>query len=144
MFTKIMVPVDGSENSYQALKYGAEIAKRFDAKLTILHVIPLTPRTIGITNSASITLVESLIRELHNEGEGFLAKAKEIAKPYGIECAFEITSGAPAQEILDRATADYDLIVIGSRGMGGVKGLILGSVSDRVSHAAKQPVLIVH
>ena len=144
MFTNILVPIDGSENSYKALQCGAEIAKRFEAKLTAYHVVPLTSRTIGITSSASITLLESLIQELKNEGEGYLAKAKTILKPYSIEYDTAISFGSPAQEICEKAADKYDLVVIGSRGMGGVKGLILGSVSDRVTHISKQPVLVVH
>ncbi len=145
MFTNILVPIDGSANSYKALQYGTEIAKRFNAMLTVFHVIPLTSRTIGLTNTASVTLIESLIRELQKEGEGFLAKAKEMLEPYSILYNTEMASGVPAQEICEKASADkFDLIVIGSRGMGEVKGLLLGSVSDRVSHMAKQPVLIVH
>ncbi len=144
MFSKILIPVDGSENSFKALHYGAEIAKRFDADITVLHVVPLTQRTIGITNSASVTLVESLIRELESEGEGYLARAAKILEPYSVRVRTQIESGTPAHEICRIASDKYDLIIIGSRGMGEVKGLLLGSVSDRVSHTAKQPVMIIH
>ncbi len=143
MFTKILVPVDGSENSYRALRYGAEIAKRFEAKLTVFHVVPINSRTIGITSAASVTLIESLIRELRAAGEGYLAEADKILKPFALKYDKEMLAGSPAQEISQKAGDKYDLIVIGSRGMGEVKGLILGSVSDRVAHLAKQPVLIV-
>ena len=144
MFTNILVPIDGSENSYKALQCGAEIAERFKAKLTVLHVIPLTSRTIGITSASSVTLLESLIQELKTEGEGYIAKAKTILNPFSIEYDTKMSFGSPAQEIAEKAADKYDLIVIGSRGMGEVKGLFLGSVSDRVTHISKQPVLVVH
>ena len=63
----------------------------------------------------------------------------------GVPYAFRLETGHPAEVIVRLAETDgFDLVVLGSRGLGGVKEFLLGSVSNRVSHHARCPVLIVH
>ncbi|MCL6611289.1 MAG: universal stress protein [Peptococcaceae bacterium] len=138
MYKKILVPVDGSEFSRAALKHGAELARITGAHLTAVHVLDLPPQMKSLK---SYPLLKDKLAE---EGEKILGEAREISAPYNISFSERMCLGAPADEILHEARQGrYDLIVIGSRGMGEVKSWLLGSVSRRVVKHAKCPVLVV-
>ena len=73
-----------------------------------------------------------------------MAEYAEIAKARGVKAETMLVRGHPARAILDAAKAKgTDLIVVGSRGLGGVKGLLLGSVSNAVVQNSKVPVMVV-
>jgi len=141
MFKKILIPVDGSENSFKAAKTAASMIANSDCLVTIFHVIELPT----IHSRPEFTQVLNLLKEdIENEGK----KIIEISKSYfnnDKNLTSKITYGQPASEIISESNkSNYDLIVLGSRGLGEFKGIMLGSVSDRVSHNAKASVLIVH
>lgn len=138
MYKKILAPVDGSENSRQALKHGAELARSIGAHLTVIHVLDLPPQ---LKSLKSYQLVRDQLME---EGEKILKDAVEICRSYNIPFSEKLSKGIPADEILHESReGNYDLIVIGSRGMGEVKGWVMGSVSRRVARHARCPVLVV-
>ena len=102
----------------------------------MLHVIPI--RVYAFAE------VGAVLSEDVEEGEEILRRGVELAKSLGLEADRRLGKGIPAEEILRVAEEEgVDLIVIGSRGLSGVKAFLLGSVSDKVSHHAKCPVLIV-
>ena len=141
-FSKILVPVDRSESSKRALEYALKLANSNKSKVTILHVVePLSsvPETEVAIHAVEVA-AENLARELL---DGLADKAQ---KDYGIKPELVWRVGHPADVILDVAkekAAGSDLIVMGSRGLGGFKEMLLGSVSHAVVNHAKMPVLIV-
>jgi len=138
MYKKILTPVDGSEHSKHALKQGAKLAKLTGAQLTVIHVLDLPPQ---LKSLKSYPLVKDQLRD---EGKKIIAEAGEICAAMGISYTDKVVVGVPADEVLqEQEEGGYDLLVIGSRGMGEVKGWILGSVSTRVVRYAKCPVLVV-
>ncbi|MDH5795634.1 MAG: universal stress protein [Candidatus Bathyarchaeota archaeon] len=143
MFSRILVGLDGSEYSVKALEFAIDLAKKYRSQLVLVHVVM---RQIYAINppEAGILAGTAIVRELEAEGKAILAKGEETVKAQGLPVEVRLRQGVPAEELL-RAAADEkaDLIVLGSRGLSQVKAFLLGSVSDKVSHHAKCPILIV-
>jgi nucleotide-binding universal stress UspA family protein len=138
-----LVGLDGSEYSLKALGFAVDLAKKYSSQLVLVHVVL---RQIYAINppEAGILAGTAIVRELEAEGKAILAKGEETVKAQGLPVEVRLRQGVPAEELL-RAAADEkaDLIVLGSRGLSQVKAFLLGSVSDKVSHHAKCPTLIV-
>jgi len=127
--SKILVPVDGSENAEKALQIAVLLAKKTDAKMTLLYV----------QESGLFKLRPKVTKEV---GARILANATDQVE--GIEPEKKLESGDPAKTIIQTADKDdYDIIVMGSRGLGAIGRFLLGSVSDHVIHHANRSVLIV-
>jgi nucleotide-binding universal stress UspA family protein len=143
LFSKILVGLDGSDYSLKALDFATDLAKKYQSQLVLVHVVM---RQIYAINppEAGVLAGTAIVRELEEDGKAILAKGEEIVKAQGIPVETRLKQGVPAEELL-RAGADekVDLIVLGSRGLSQVRAFFLGSVSDKVSHHAKCPTLIV-
>lgn len=141
MISKILVPVDGSSHADLAAEKAAEIAEKFNAKVTFYYVI--FPPSRYMVVDIPPDFFQNLLDEMEKQGQDLLARYVE--KYQGrVSVSSLIDFGHPADMICRRAEEDkYDMIVIGSRGLGAIKGYLLGSVSDRVSHHARVSVLIV-
>lgn len=139
MYKKILVPVDGSQDSYCALKEGELLAKAFDSKLIILTV--LTDTNV-IEHYPGNFLSTDFKKAQEQRGQKILDKAlATIDYKDDVETCVRI--GRASEEILKCSEEkNVDLIVIGSRGLGGFSRTLLGSVSDKVLNAAKVPVLV--
>lgn len=138
MISKILVPVDGSEHANKAMQYALDLAKKYEAKVTLIHIVarPLYAYDAAIAVDVSSSLLA--------EGREILRRAQEMLDRLGFSAESKLVEGNPAEEILRLADSEQsDLIVMGSRGLNPVKAFFLGSVSNRVSHYAKCPVLIV-
>ena len=137
MIQKILVPVDGSECTEKTIDFACDIAKKFRSELILLCVVP-QPILFGVEAG----IVD--FRPLEDAGKDILDSSKQIAKKRGLSPDTRLETGQAADKISQIAEDEnIDLIVIGSRGMSGVKSFLLGSVSDKVSHHASCPVLIV-
>jgi nucleotide-binding universal stress UspA family protein len=137
---KILVPVDGSEQARKAIDFAVNLVKQNDATIHLLHVykLPIIPEGIG-------EYVISDRIELQALGNQIISVAQDEARKKGaqqIEAA--LIEGDPAERIIAYAKDhDVDIIVMGSRGLGSFKGLLLGSVSNKVSHRADRTCVIV-
>ncbi len=138
MIGKILVPVDGSKQSDKALEFACNLADKYDATLHIQHTIETTSHehamSLGFTGYA-FRLIEDDIQQV---GQKVIeAATKIIDRKYSKVAATEITYGSPTENILQRTKDDdIDMIVMGSRGLSDIGGLLLGSVSHKVSHLA--------
>jgi nucleotide-binding universal stress UspA family protein len=141
-FQRIMVAVDGSVSGKHAVSEAAKLAALLEAKLEILHVMYIPEIAYATTRPVPIGDMEEALR---SSGEKVLAEAASLAETNGTRATCEIRKGvSPAQGIVDYADANQtDMIVIGARGMGGFKKLLLGSVSNSVLHYAGCSVLVV-
>jgi nucleotide-binding universal stress UspA family protein len=119
----------------------ADIALRFGAKLTLVHVVPkllLPPDVYGLT-------IAEVEKEHRAYADRLLERAVEAIEEPSIAIETSVLYGAPAEAIAEAgAAADVGMIVIGSRGHGAVARMFLGSVSDRLVHISPKPVLVVH
>lgn len=143
MFSRILVGLDGSDYSLRALDFAIDLAKKYQSQLVLVHVVM---RQIYAINppEAGILAGTAIVRELETEGKTILTQGEEKVKAQGLPVEARLRQGVPAEELL-RAAADekVDLMVLGSRGLSQVRAFLLGSVSDKVSHHAKCPTLIV-
>lgn len=140
MFSKILVPVDGSENSFRAFDQAVFIAKSTGAQLTAMHVVE-SPPTVYVESQK---LLNDLLSNYKKESAKILDKCEEIAERSGVKIETAIAEGDPASNITGYAqNGGFELIVIGSKGLGRLKELMLGSTSSKVLHHTKASVLVV-
>lgn len=136
----ILVAVDGSPHSLEGVREAAMLAKGMGFKLELVNVLPailLAPAVYAET----IAKLEQGNREVAQE---HLEKAKKLATELGVEATTVILSGAPAEALADLAQAERVWgVVIGAKGHGAVKRVLLGSVTDRLVHICNKPVLVV-
>jgi nucleotide-binding universal stress UspA family protein len=141
LFQKILVPVDGSDFSIKAVENAVAIAEKFNSTVDLLAVIEIpTDKNVVVSE---VGIVPGLVVDtLNAETEELFAKLKSQYPNVTLNTL--IRSGHPAREIVEESQNGYDLIIIGSRGLGEIKGFLMGSVSDRVSHHAKCSVMLIH
>lgn len=146
MLNTILVPVDGSGYANRAIDYASDLASRYGAKVILLHAIHYR------FGRLPVELHQYAVSE-HLEGpdeiypvvKKILETAEMRAKDAGAEeVAVESLEGDPAEVILDAVkTFDASAIVMGSRGFSELKGLLVGSVSQKILHHTEVPVTIV-
>jgi nucleotide-binding universal stress UspA family protein len=141
MLSKILVPADGSENSFRALEQAIFLATKIqEAKITALYVIEHPP-TVYIY---SPKIIEKLRADYEREYTKILERCKEMASNSGININTVLLEGDPASKIIGYSEMEkFDIIIMGSRGMGKFKEVITGSVSNKVLHHAKCSVMLV-
>jgi nucleotide-binding universal stress UspA family protein len=137
MFEKIVLAVDGSQQSQKAVPLAIDIAKKSAADVVVVHVREHMVDLGGVweheSESRARSIVDGACKEL--EGAGVTASAEIRRSLAG--------SGRIAQEIIDTADEEEaDLIVMGSRGVSNLRSLLLGSVAHKVLQLSSQPVLI--
>lgn len=154
MIRTIITPIDGSKHAQMALDLGIDLAARYDAELLVLHVgdgnddVPedllneaareLEAVEAGGEVTGIPTYQPQFLRGLEYMGRVLLRKAREAAEAKGVKrVETMVEAGDPGDRIVQLARErSADLIVMGSRGFGNLKGLVLGSVSHKVFHTA--------
>ena len=138
MFENILVAVDGSKHSDVAFSVAMDMAQKYGSQLFILHVFQ------GGTGSSTMVSpgVEDDLRAM---GQEIINSYETKVRQSGLQnVRMLLEKGDAAQKIMETATeVKYGLILIGSRGRGGFKELLLGSVSHKVANHAGCPVLVV-
>lgn len=138
MFERILLAVDGSEHALRAAKVAADLARCMKAELRIVVVYAPIPPYLGEPN------LQRAINSRLDEAQTILQKAVETVGDIPAEIHTELLEGDAAEAIIEVAkTRNSDLIVMGSRGLGRLAGLLLGSASQKVVSHAPCPVLIV-
>jgi len=137
IWKKILVPLDGSKNSFRGLDNAISIARACQATITGICILPIYPKNL-------VDIVIPFLFHPEMEAKKFLANAKKRAAQKGILFKSKIIWGSPICEIQEMINSKkFDLIVIGSRGKGSLKELFLGSVSNAIVHKSKIPVMVV-
>ena len=143
VYKKILVPIDGSKNSFKALQHAITLAESCNAEIGILFVLVLAKQLYAYTQINTSYISDTVLDEIEEFGKKTLAEARELV-PDAIPVETFLEIGSPVEIIPDFAEDNnYDLIAIGSRGLGTIKGLIMGSVSAYVVANAKCPVLVI-
>ena len=136
MITSILVPYDGSESSNRALELACDIAGKYGAGLTLQHVVAggKVPTEMQLFAEVEHLDEKDVPTAL---GERILEGAVRQGEKAGVTAIRTVqVDGDPATEILRKAADGIDLIVMGTRGFGELKGLLLGSVSHKVTQLA--------
>ena len=142
MFKNILVPIDGSDSAWSALRYARVLGEKFNSTITVIHVIPPLYGVQPLNDSALYGTYN--IREVEAIGQRLLDTAKDKLSGYPNPIKTILDFGSPSNRILTIAHKDqYDTIIIGSRGLSGVGEFFLGSVSTNVVQHAMIPVVVV-
>ena len=139
----IVVGIDHSEQAKKALRFALEEAKLRNAKLRVVHAWQYG--TIGTTGIGGYTpVVGADVNEVREAAEHVLEDTlrESLSDTDSVEIERRVVEGRPAG-VLVNESGDADMLVVGSRGHGGFAELLLGSVSQQVSHHAACPVVIV-
>ncbi len=146
-FKKILVAVDGSENSLSAARVAIGLAKKYDADLRILNVLYTPTAWISSSQAGMPPVYMNEFREYEQkEANELITRVKRIAADLGVAAKGEVLTNIPStvQAITDYAANEkVDLIVVGTRGLSGFRKLLIGSVSSGVAAHASCSVLIV-
>ena len=140
-FRKILIPIDFSTHSSRALQTGIELAKTFGAKLHLLHCYQIN---VGAISPYGLVIPESFDRDIREAAQRQLAQWREKATAKKVEAETEVSPIFPSEAIASTAERiGADLIVMGTRGLSGIKHVMLGSVAERTVRIAPCPVLTV-
>lgn len=136
---KILFAVDTSKHAKAALPLAARFSKAEAAQVLLLHVMLPMPHLLADEGGALLKLE----RELRLAGEELLNEYGDALKAQGVECSARIEEGDVAEAIIRVCEEEKcGLIIMGARGQGGIKSLLLGSVSHKVLQLSNVPVLI--
>lgn len=144
VFHRLLVPFDDSPHAKRALAEALDLAQSDNAQLTVMAVIPeLSDLSMGSAYFAAVN-VDEITRETERAYMSMLDAAIDDL-PTDLTVTKRLGRGSPGAAIVDEAEAgNHDLIVMGSRGRGELRSLLLGSVSHRVLQSSTVPVLVVH
>jgi nucleotide-binding universal stress UspA family protein len=146
MFKNILIPTDGSSLSRKAALKGIELAKSLGARVTVFYgAPPATP--IVYRDSLPVGYATPAEHEtmIERTAARYLEFVERAAKKARVACeAFHVTSDYPADSILKIAKKKKcDLIVMATHGHGGLRGVFIGSVTQKVLNQSKIPVMVV-
>lgn len=140
MFKNILVAVDGSKNSNDALETAIDLVKKFQAKLYLVSVV----NTVNLPMNVGVSFAPGLIHDLENDSRKILNKAQRMVQAADLTCEVNLLDGTPRDELLKFSKSNsIDLIVMGKTGKQGLERFFLGSVTRYVSEHTKVDVLIV-
>ena len=145
MYKHILIPTDGSERSERAVRDGIALARTTNARVTLLTVS--APYGVAAARPLRVSASPAAYAsDRRAAAAALLATAQEIAREKGVEASTKhLFSKHPFEAIIDTAAEEgCDLIFMASRGKMGLKGLLIGSETQKVLTHTKTPVLVCH
>jgi nucleotide-binding universal stress UspA family protein len=138
---KILVPIDFSEHSQHAVRTAIGLAKTLGAEIHLAHVLHYP---VQVAAPGQVAIPQDLWTEIRDAAARKLEKASQTVSGEGVSVETHLTEGANAHAIVDLAeNISADLIVMGTRGLSGLKHVMLGSVAERTVRLAHCPVMTV-
>ena len=142
MRTTILVPIDFSDASLDALGYASDLAARGSETLHLLHVVDRAPDVAGPEGEHAATRIERIVEEDGAKARRRLEALAEDLRRHGFAVEVSSREGRAATEILKAADElDPELIAMGTHGRSGLRHFLLGSVAESVMRKATCPVL---
>ncbi len=139
IYEKILLATDGSENARRAAAEAAGFARDFSSCIIIVYIVSNPPSQSRMAKANFD--VHSILEE---DAKTAIKDTIDLFESEGLPYTLKVAIGDPATEIIDTTGKENaDLVIIGSRGLGTIKGAVLGSVSRKVTHNVKCPVMIV-
>jgi nucleotide-binding universal stress UspA family protein len=149
LFSKILVPIDGSEPSFHAAHIASNIANTFNSEIIVLYVVvaPSPSEYANLTGLVTPKQIDMIIEHTHQQARDWFNRIEDMIKEKNpkikVSTKVILTVIAVYGEIIQYAEKEnIDLIVIGTRGRSGVKKLLLGSTASGVVTYADCPVLV--
>jgi nucleotide-binding universal stress UspA family protein len=149
LFSKILVPIDGSEPSFHAAHIASNIANKFNSEIIVLYVVvsPSKAEYANLTGLVTPKQIDMIIENAKKEARDWFNRIEDMIKEKNpnikVSTKVILTGVAVYGEIIQYAGQEnIDLIAIGTRGRSGVKKLLLGSTASGVVTYADSPVLV--
>ena len=149
LFSRILVPIDGSETSFHAAQVAINIANKFNSEIIVLYVVvsPSKSEYANLTGLVTPKQIDMIIENAKTESKNWFKRIEDMVKEKGshikISTRVILTGVAVYGEVIEYAQQkSVDLIVIGTRGRSGIKKLLLGSTASGVVTYAHCPVLV--
>lgn len=152
MYGVIIVPLDGSRGSNKAVDHALAIAKQFDSEVILMRIAtPSRANIAPVGMPQQVAPSEVVWEAMEDENRRNLARVRDYLnskrrqlRAAGVKANVYAAIGAPAEQILKVANQEKaDLIVMTTRGRGGIKRALLGSVADEVIRSATAPTLVI-
>ena len=141
---KILVPVDGSDCSFEAIEYAVNLAAKHNSEICLTFIVPTSVWNYYLMTEDWSPVLVCTMKEMEEEGERLLLSALTSVKEAGTKARAQLDYGRPADKITQIAKEENsDLIVIGRSSRGLIARWLYGSVSDEVVRKAPCPVLVV-
>jgi len=141
LMNNVMVPIDGSAAALRAMGRAVDMLRAQPGGR--VHALYVQPPKIH-TWPGKLVSPDMINAELRKDGQPLLAPAEKIAQAAGVSCVTHVSVGLPAEEIIEYARRhECDGIWLGTRGLGAMTALVLGSVAQQVIHLAQVPVTLV-
>lgn len=142
-FERVLVPLDGSRIAERALAPARSIAREFEAEITLLRVVPAPVQLTSIYGLSGVRLEGEGHRERLDDAEAYLSGVAEGLEGLSVSAAV-VEEGEAARGVLDAARESAaDLLVLSTRGRGGVARAVVGSVADKIIRGTALPALVV-
>jgi universal stress protein A len=137
----VLVPIDFSATADRALEYAIALAQQLQARLTLLHVLHLTPLEVGeMTPGVAATYLDDLETDAQHLLQASLGRVQHA----GLQGESLLVEGTPTQKIVETASEQgVDLIIMGTHGRTGLAHVFLGSVAEHVIRQVPCPVLVI-
>ena len=149
LFSKLLIPIDGSEPSFHAAQIAINIANKFNSEIIVLFVVvsPSKSEYANLTGLVTPKQIDMIIENAKKESKKWFNRIEDIVKEKNLNIKVStkviLTGVAVYGEIIHYAQEEnIDLIVIGTRGRSGIKKLLLGSTASGVETYANCPVLV--
>lgn len=144
MIKKILLCTDGSEGALKAARYAAELAHALGAETLVVSIFNPPIGALLWTTAALPMSLDDILDTGETVRAALTRGAETILAAASVSFRVQVETGDPIRRILEIAEQErVDLIVLGSRGLGGFTSLVLGSVCDSILHHAHCPVLVV-
>ncbi len=142
LINSILVPIDFSVHSKNALKYAVPLARQFDASLHLVYVVEPTiyPADLGFGQ----VVLPGVEEELRQKGADELRQLIREEIGTQVRATYAVKTGTPSQEILTEAEEEnVDMIVVATHGHSGLEHVLFGSTAERIVRKARCPVLTI-
>lgn len=140
-FQTVVVPIDFSEHATAALDLAIEVTRATQSKIHLLHAYEVP---LGAIPPYGVAVPPALIEQVRDAAARRLEKSAQRVEAAGVACETHVLHAAPADAIVEVASSTgADLIVMGTRGLTGLKHVLLGSVAERTVRTAPCPVLTI-
>jgi len=150
LFSKILVPIDGSEPSFHAARIASNIADKFQSEIIVLYVVvsPSKSEYANLTGLVTPKQIDMIIENAKKESKNWFKRIEDMVKEENsnikISMKVIITGVAVYGEVIQYAQQEnIDLIVVGTRGRSGIKKLLLGSTASGIVTYSSCPVIVV-
>ncbi|PMD72248.1 universal stress protein [Companilactobacillus nuruki] len=140
MFENILIALDGSKNSYDALNEALILAKKFNTKLYVVSVVNIA----NLPTNVGVSYEPNLERELSQDAQIILNNSQRIIESHKIDYEMDLLSGEPRDELIDFANRkQIGLVILGKSGVHALERFFVGSVTRYISEHFNGNVLIV-